>query len=37
MQRSDTLLTGNQYRHLYFGYTFQKNINLTKPVTRRKK
>lgn len=24
LQRNDTLLTGNQYRHLYFGYTFQK-------------
>ncbi len=25
LKQNDTLLTGNQYRHLYFGYTFQKN------------
>lgn len=24
LKQNDTLLTGNQYRHLYFGYTFQK-------------
>lgn len=25
LKQNDTLLTGEQYRHLYFGYTFQKN------------
>lgn len=25
LKQNDTLLTGNQYRHLYFGYTFQKD------------
>ena len=24
LKQNDTLLTSNQYRHLYFGYTFQK-------------
>jgi hypothetical protein len=24
LKKNDTLLTSNQYRHLYFGYTFQK-------------
>ncbi|MGI9580792.1 DUF4919 domain-containing protein [Chryseobacterium sp. RRHN12] len=24
LKQNDTLLTGSQYRHLYFGYTFQK-------------
>ncbi|PWN70016.1 DUF4919 domain-containing protein [Chryseobacterium phosphatilyticum] len=27
LKQNDTLLTGNQYRHLYFGYTFQKEYN----------
>nr|WP_315026271.1 DUF4919 domain-containing protein [uncultured Chryseobacterium sp.] len=27
LEDSDTLLTNNQYRHLYFGYTFQKDYN----------
>ncbi|WP_114819399.1 DUF4919 domain-containing protein [Chryseobacterium sp. KLBC 52] len=25
LKQNDTLLTSNQYRHLYFGYTFQKD------------
>lgn len=27
LKQNDTLLTGNQYRHLYFGYIFQKSYN----------